>query len=236
MSRWRAASLIAVQLLIACTFCIGNCSAERSRRWNRAKCSTRSTWESSRLGLVHARGGGGDEHRGTLLLWLGVPHPGAAGSVWLDFAEAQYTEPTDSLADADLGAAAGGILFVRLAAAEAADRRPAAACARIITDPDGWTSFTTTDLLRSFPGLGMALFTFAICGFVLVYFLGSRSFCSYACPYGAIFAAAEQLSPLRIVAGPGECSHCGLCISSCKSSVRVIEEVQKFGRWSTSTA
>ena len=100
---------------------------------------------------------------------------------------------------------------------------------RIITDPDGWTSFTTTDLLRSFPGLGMTLFTFAICGFVLVYFLGSRSFCSYACPYGAIFAAAEQLSPLRIVAGPGECSHCGLCISSCKSSVRVIEEVQKFG-------
>ncbi len=75
----------------------------------------------------------------------------------------------------------------------------------------------------------MTLFTFAICGFVLIYFLGSRSFCSYACPYGAIFSAAEQLSPLRIVAGSGECSHCGLCISSCKSSVRVIEEVQKFG-------
>src|SRR5262249_14356032 len=100
---------------------------------------------------------------------------------------------------------------------------------RVISDPDGWTSFTTSNLLRSFPGLGMTLFTFAVCGFVIVYFLGSRSFCSYACPYGAIFSAAEQLSPLRIIAGPGECSHCKLCTTSCKSSVRVIEEVQKFG-------
>jgi polyferredoxin/tetratricopeptide (TPR) repeat protein len=100
---------------------------------------------------------------------------------------------------------------------------------RVISDPDGWTSFTTTDLLRSFPGVGMTLFTFAICGFVVIYFLGSRSFCRYACPYGAIFAAAEQLSPLRIIAGPGECSGCGLCISTCKSNVRVVEEVQKFG-------
>ncbi len=99
----------------------------------------------------------------------------------------------------------------------------------VVTDPDGWTSFTTTDLLRSFPGLGMTLFTFALCGFAMVYFLGSRSFCSYACPYGAIFAGAERLAPLRIIAGPGECSQCNLCMTSCMSSVRVIEEVQQFG-------
>jgi len=99
----------------------------------------------------------------------------------------------------------------------------------VVSDPDGWTSFTTTDLLRSFPGLGMTLFTFAICGFAIVYFLGSRSFCSYACPYGAIFAAAERLAPLRIIAGPGECSQCNLCVTSCKSSIRVIEEVRQFG-------
>ncbi|MGI9427055.1 MAG: 4Fe-4S binding protein, partial [Bythopirellula sp.] len=99
----------------------------------------------------------------------------------------------------------------------------------VISDPDGWTSFTTTDLLRSFPGLGMTLFTFAVCGFVIVYFLGSRSFCSYACPYGAIFAAAERVAPLRIIAGPGECSQCGLCVASCPSSIRVVEEVRQFG-------
>jgi tetratricopeptide (TPR) repeat protein/ferredoxin len=99
----------------------------------------------------------------------------------------------------------------------------------VVTDPDGWTSFVTTDLLRSFPGLGMTLFTFAICGFAIVYFLGSRSFCSYACPYGAIFAAADRLAPLRIIAGPGECSQCGLCVASCPSSIRVVNEVQQFG-------
>lgn len=99
----------------------------------------------------------------------------------------------------------------------------------VVSHPDGWTSFTTTDLLRSFPGLGMTLFTFAICGFAIVYFLGSRSFCSYACPYGAIFAAAERVAPLRIIAGPGECSQCGLCVATCPSSIRVVEEVRQFG-------
>jgi polyferredoxin/Tfp pilus assembly protein PilF len=99
----------------------------------------------------------------------------------------------------------------------------------VVSDPQGWSSFTTTDLLRSFPGLGMTITTFVVCGFLLIYFLGSRSFCSYACPYGAIFAAAERVSPLRIIAGPGECSHCNLCVTSCKSNVRVIHEVEKYG-------
>jgi len=99
----------------------------------------------------------------------------------------------------------------------------------VVSHPDGWTSFTTTDLLRSFPGPWMTLFTFAICGFAIVYFLGSRSFCSYACPYGAIFAAAERVAPLRIIAGPGECSKCGLCVAQCPSSIRVVEEVRQFG-------
>lgn len=99
----------------------------------------------------------------------------------------------------------------------------------VVSDPQGWSSFTTTDLLRSFPGLGMTITTFVVCGFLLIYFLGSRSFCSYACPYGAIFAAAERVSPLRIIAGPGECSHCNLCVTSCKSNVRVIHEVAKYG-------
>lgn len=99
----------------------------------------------------------------------------------------------------------------------------------VVTDPNGWSSFTTTDLLRSFPGLGMTLLTFVVVGFAIVYFLGSRSFCSYACPYGALFAGAERLAPLRILPGKGECSHCGLCVSSCKSNIRVIHEVEQFG-------
>ncbi|MGL4512354.1 MAG: 4Fe-4S binding protein [Lacipirellulaceae bacterium] len=99
----------------------------------------------------------------------------------------------------------------------------------VVTDRDEWTSFTTDDLLRSFPGPGMTVMTFVVCGFAAVYFLGSRSFCSYACPYGALFAAAERASPLRVIAGPGACSDCGICTSGCKSNVRVIEEVRRHG-------
>lgn len=101
---------------------------------------------------------------------------------------------------------------------------------RVVSESEGWTSFTTTDLLRSFPGWGIAILTFVVCGFALVYFLGSRSFCRYACPYGAIFAAAERLAPLRIVAAAGECSNCGRCIATCKSSVQVITEIRHYGR------
>lgn len=100
---------------------------------------------------------------------------------------------------------------------------------RVVSEAGAWTSFTTTDLLRSFPGWGVTVFTLSICGFAMIYFLGSRSFCSYACPYGAIFAAAERLAPFRIIPGSGACSNCGLCISSCKSSVKVITEIRQFG-------
>lgn len=100
---------------------------------------------------------------------------------------------------------------------------------RVVSAAGAWTSFTTTDLLRSFPGWGVTVFTLSICGFAMIYFLGSRSFCSYACPYGAIFAAAERLAPFRIVPGSGACSNCGLCISSCNSSVKVITEIRQFG-------
>lgn len=100
---------------------------------------------------------------------------------------------------------------------------------RIVSDRDEWTSLVTDDLLRSFPGPAMTVVTFVVCGFAIVYFLGSRSFCAYACPYGAVFAAVDRVSPLRVVAGPGACSDCGLCTAGCKSSVRVIEEVRRHG-------
>lgn len=101
---------------------------------------------------------------------------------------------------------------------------------RVVSQAGGWTSFTTTDLLRSFPGWGITVVTFIVCGFATVYFLGSRSFCRYACPYGAIFAISERIAPLRIIAGSGGCSDCGLCISSCKSNVQVITEIRQFGK------
>jgi len=42
------------------------------------------------------------------------------------------------------------------------------------------------------------VFTLIVCGLLLVYFLGSLSFCKYVCPYSAVFAIADRLAPGRI--------------------------------------
>ncbi|MBK8914815.1 MAG: 4Fe-4S binding protein [Phycisphaerales bacterium] len=96
------------------------------------------------------------------------------------------------------------------------------------TDGQGWASFQTTDFWRNLPGPGIALLTFAICGFAIVYVLGSRSFCTYVCPYGSVFRGMDRLSPGRIIA-TGDCSECGACTAVCPSHVVVHEELKKYG-------
>lgn len=83
---------------------------------------------------------------------------------------------------------------------------------------------TTSDFWATFPGWAVALATFATCGFACVYLLGAKGFCSYACPYGAIFGAADRLAPGRIRVTDA-CSGCGHCTAVCTSNVRVHEEV-----------
>ncbi|MBK7240980.1 MAG: hypothetical protein IPI00_12570 [Flavobacteriales bacterium] len=51
-----------------------------------------------------------------------------------------------------------------------------------------WSSFSTDNFWRNLPPPGVAIFTFFICGFAIVYLLGSRGFCFQACPYGALFS------------------------------------------------
>ncbi|MBK8267265.1 MAG: 4Fe-4S binding protein [Planctomycetes bacterium] len=97
------------------------------------------------------------------------------------------------------------------------------------TDTGGWASFVTTNFWRNLPGPGITLITFAVCGFVIVYFLGSRAFCTYACPYGAVFSLADRIAPGRIMAR-GDCTKCGKCTAVCQSRVRVHEELIEFGR------
>jgi len=96
-------------------------------------------------------------------------------------------------------------------------------------DAQGWASFVTNNFWRNLPGPGVTLLTFAVCGFAIVYFLGSRAFCTYACPYGAVFSLADRIAPGRIVARK-DCSQCGICTATCQSRVRVQEEVMAFGR------
>lgn len=86
----------------------------------------------------------------------------------------------------------------------------------------------TEEFWRTFPGLGVAVLTVGVCGFLIVYLLGNKGFCTYACPYGAVFGLAEQAAVGRIRVTDA-CEGCGHCTSVCSSNVRVHEEVRDFG-------
>lgn len=86
----------------------------------------------------------------------------------------------------------------------------------------------TASFWRTFPGLFIALLTLGVCGFLIVYLLGNKGFCTYACPYGGFFGVADQLAVGRIRVTDA-CEHCGHCTSVCTSNVRVHEEVRDYG-------
>jgi tetratricopeptide (TPR) repeat protein/polyferredoxin len=87
---------------------------------------------------------------------------------------------------------------------------------------------TTSEFWATFPGWPIAVLTFLVCGFAIVYFLGSKGFCTYACPYGAIFGLADRIAPgsIRVTEA---CNGCGHCTAACSSNVRVHENVRDFG-------
>lgn len=90
------------------------------------------------------------------------------------------------------------------------------------------TELTTEHFWATFPGWVVGGLTFLVCGFAVVYFLGAKGFCTYACPYGAAFGAAERLSPFRIRVTDA-CEGCGHCTAVCTSNVQVHREVRDFG-------
>jgi len=86
----------------------------------------------------------------------------------------------------------------------------------------------TPDFWATFPGWLVGGGTFLVCGFLVVYLLGAKGFCTYACPYGALFGAADRVAPGRIRVSDA-CNGCGHCTAVCTSNVRVHEEVRDFG-------
>jgi polyferredoxin/Tfp pilus assembly protein PilF len=86
----------------------------------------------------------------------------------------------------------------------------------------------TSDFWATFTGPLFATMTFLTCGFAAVYLLGAKGFCSYGCPYGALFAFADRFSAGRIVVNDA-CEQCGHCSATCTSNVRVHEEVRLYG-------
>lgn len=86
----------------------------------------------------------------------------------------------------------------------------------------------TTEFWATFPPLAVAIPFLFVCGFVTVYFLGSKGFCTYACPYGGFFSLADKVSPGRIRVTDA-CNQCGHCTATCTSNVIVHAEVKRFG-------
>lgn len=84
------------------------------------------------------------------------------------------------------------------------------------------------DFWATFPPVWIAIPFLFICGFVTVYFLGSKGFCTYGCPYGGFFALADKVAPGRIRVTDA-CNSCGHCTATCTSNVIVHAEVKKYG-------
>jgi polyferredoxin/tetratricopeptide (TPR) repeat protein len=86
----------------------------------------------------------------------------------------------------------------------------------------------TTDFWATFPPVAVAIPFLFICGFVVVYFLGSKGFCTYGCPYGGFFAVADKVAPGKIRVTDA-CNQCGHCTAVCTSNVLVHAEVKAYG-------
>lgn len=92
-----------------------------------------------------------------------------------------------------------------------------------------WTThFLTSDFWGTFPSPWVSVLTFAVCGFLIVYLLGNKGFCTYGCPYGGFFGVADRVAPGKIRVTDA-CDGCGHCTATCTSNVRVHAEVRDHG-------
>ncbi len=85
----------------------------------------------------------------------------------------------------------------------------------------------TDNFWATFPSVAVAIPFLFICGFLTVYFLGQKGFCTYACPYGGFFGLADKLSPWKIRVTDA-CNQCGHCTVTCTSNVLVHAEVKAY--------
>ncbi len=90
------------------------------------------------------------------------------------------------------------------------------------------TRLQTEQFWKTFPPWPVAILSVLVCGVAIVWLLGQKGFCSYGCPYGAIFGIADQFAPSRIRVTDA-CAQCGHCTVACSSNVNVSQEVRQWG-------
>lgn len=86
---------------------------------------------------------------------------------------------------------------------------------------------TTSGFWDTFPSYGVAILTVLVCGVAIIYFLGPKGFCTYACPYGGFFGPVDKLAVGRIRVTDA-CNACGHCTATCTSNVDVAQEVKLY--------
>jgi polyferredoxin/tetratricopeptide (TPR) repeat protein len=94
--------------------------------------------------------------------------------------------------------------------------------------PEFTNHLVTSNFWETFPPVAVAIPFLFICGFMTVYFLGSKGFCTYACPYGGFFSIADKFAPGKIRVTDA-CNQCGHCTATCTSNVLVHAEVKQYG-------
>ena len=94
--------------------------------------------------------------------------------------------------------------------------------------PQFTNHIVTTEFWATFPPVLVAIPFLFICGFMTVYFLGQKGFCTYACPYGGFFSLADKVAPGKIRVTDA-CEGCGHCTAVCTSNVLVHKEVKEYG-------
>lgn len=94
--------------------------------------------------------------------------------------------------------------------------------------PQFTNHLVTTEFWATFPTVAVAVPFLFVCGFMTVYFLGQKGFCTYACPYGGFFSLADKIAPGKIRVTDA-CNQCGHCTAVCTSNVLVHAEVKQYG-------
>ena len=94
--------------------------------------------------------------------------------------------------------------------------------------PEFTNHLVISNFWATFPPVSVAIPFLFICGFMTVYFLGQKGFCTYACPYGGFFGLADKLAPGKIRVTDA-CNQCGHCTATCTSNVLVHAEVKQYG-------
>lgn len=96
-----------------------------------------------------------------------------------------------------------------------------------IPHPELTWHLARTGFWDTFPDYGIAILTVLLCGMAIIYFLGAKGFCTYACPYGALFGIADKAAVARIRVTDA-CHQCGHCSAVCTSNVDVAREVNLY--------